>query len=378
MKKALLLACLCALSPLVQAQTEKGRGIWTGSAQFDHTSQKNGLNQNRNVYRTTKSSFSFSRGVFFKDQWLAGGGLSIGMETARLSTPNSPQLPGFRFSNFNSSLNGFVRRYWGKEKWRVLLGGGLSLSYGRGDFEGESTSSPDRNTLTATPVAQIGANYFLTDRIGLEASAISSSFPFAFSGFGLGLVILTGGSKENTTGVYEAPQTAKGRWVMGGTFTLNTQGEKLNRPGASEVRLNTLALSPSIGWFIKKNLQLGVLVPLSIVWNKEGSVVGYGISPYLKKYVSDNRLRPFVEGNLSYTSIRSKSEGASTSVQQTAGISASAGLAYLLGDRFIVEATVGNAYFIRNFYPKATSQSSWSTGASATLQPRLTVTYVFD
>ncbi|MGA0556845.1 hypothetical protein ACO2Q8_09360 [Larkinella sp. VNQ87] len=224
---------------------------------------------------------------------------------------------------------------------------------------------------------QVGANYYLTDRIGLEASASTTSFPVTFSSVGIGLVILTGvqGTHPNTT--YEAPQTAKGRWVIGGSFRLTTEAEKANLPGNERSSETAFSLSPSVGWFVAKNLLLGVSVPLGFSKTGNDSAFSYGLTPYIKKYISDNRLRPFVGGNLSYFAIRNKGNGARSTNQQI-GLAVDAGLAYLLGERFIVEAGLGSVYVNRQIYPETSTYKSWNAGLSASLQPGFTIQYVFD
>jgi hypothetical protein len=374
MKVFLLLASVYILPSLVLAQTEKGQGIWTGSASFVYSSLESDQINNAYFSHSTSSTLSFNRGVFFKNNWLAGGGLNMTLTTMKVGSSTLYRTN----TNVNTGLNGFVRRYWGKEKWRVFLGGGLSLGYGSNNYSGENAGTTDENSFTVNPFSQVGATYYLTDRIGFEASATSTSFPFNFNSLGIGLTILTGVKSGNSTGNYEAPQTAKGRWVLGGTFEFRTDGSTPHQPGTDASRGNTFTVAPSVGWFVKKNLLVGVMVPLLINWSKETHVYSYGISPYLKKYISDNRLRPFVEGELNYSVARSKSNGVNNPLQKIASVNVKAGLAYMLGDRFIVEAALGGVYFNRIIFPKEANLNAWTTGLSASLQPDFSIVYVFD
>ncbi|RAK00056.1 outer membrane protein with beta-barrel domain [Larkinella arboricola] len=380
MKKLLFLASLAAVSTLAQAQTEKGQGLWSGSLSFSYSSQKNNQSGFRNSI--SQSNLRISRGVFFRDNWLIGGTLNIGYGTnySKSSYYNPPNT--IDYQTIYPGISGFVRRYWGQGKWRVFLGGGLSVNYTRSNYEGNDVNIgqvKDQNRVSAAPMFQAGANYYLTDRIGLEASTTSSSFPFSVSGVGIGLVILTGVNSTSNVESYEAPQTTKGRWVVGGTFQVETMGETINRPGAETDRSNTFTLSPSIGWFVKKNLLLGVAVPLALSSSDDGSTFVYGINPYIKKYISDNRLRPYVSGDLSYAATRNKSNVNETkNTTHQAGLAVGAGLAYLLGDRFIVEAELGGVYFNKPFYRQSTGSTAWNGGLSATLQPSFTINYVFD
>ncbi|MRS62962.1 hypothetical protein [Larkinella terrae] len=76
--------------------------------------------------------------------------------------------------------------------------------------------------------------------------------------------------------------------------------------------------------------------------------------------------------------LRNKLEGVGTINNHSATFTASAGLAYLLGDRFIVEATLGEVHAGRNFSSSEVNLSSWNSGLSATLQPAFTINYVFN
>ncbi|KAA9356978.1 PorT family protein [Larkinella humicola] len=376
MKKYVLIASLCLISALAVGQTEKGQGFWSGNASLTYTSFKQNRSAFENQYQSSVNTFSFNRGVFFKDNWLAGGGLTVSLNTINQKVPEPNQQNSYKSTTVGTGLSGFIRRYWGKDQWRVFAGGGLSVNYGIVHYNAAVTNRSDENSFFIQPYAQVGAAYYLTDRIGLEASASSNSFPLHFSSFGLGLTILTGVTR-NGPDVYEAPQTAKGRWILGGQLGFFTQSTKPGIAYPEGQRTTEFSIAPSVGWFVKKNLLLGVSIPIVARWQEERSGFSYGLNPYLKKYISDNRLRPFVAGNLSYQISGNKPDDGYGSVQK-AGLAVSAGLAYLLGDRFIVEATLGRIYFDRSFYPKDQNIDQWTGGASATLQPSFSINYVFD
>ncbi|GAB3258345.1 hypothetical protein GCM10027347_21570 [Larkinella harenae] len=378
MKKTVLIGYLSVIATLAYAQTDKGQGIWTGGLSFTQESLKDEASTNRYLNRTSQGIFTVRRGIFFKDNWLAGGELSFGYNSYhnRWAYTNQPEKTS-NSAGLYSGLSGFVRRYWGKAKWRVFTGGGVSLSYSNNKYDGSNPQGSDGNSFGVSPFFQVGANYYLTDRIGLEASTSSNSFPFLFNGVGIGLVILTGGVNNNATETYDAPQTQKGRWVLGGTFRFYTSGSKPNLPGEEASRSNEYEVSPSVGWFVRKNLLLGVSVPLKWRTYQGGSSFSYGVNPYLKKYITDNRLRPFMAGDLSYVSTTEKYPTTSITNQQ-AGISVGAGLAYLLGERFIIEAQLGRLSFSKRFVPEADSFKQWTGGLAATLQPTFTLNYVFD
>lgn len=381
MKNYVLIASLCLISTLAVGQTKKGQGFWSGSLGFNNLSIKSNQNSLKGKTYILNSNVSISRGLFFKENWQVGGDLRLSWArgVANSTVPASPDY--FAQNGFLAGMGGYIRRYWGKEKWRVFLGGGLSIDYSNTTIsfkEATASTDPDKYFFAVKPFTQVGANYYLTDRIGLEATASSGSFSLVVNGFSLGLVVLTSVNKRSGFEKSDAPQTNKGKRIVGGSFEFDTQGSRPNTQNALEERSNTFIISPSAGWFVKKNILLGFSLPLGVSWNKNGAIYQYGFNPYLKKYITENRLRPFTDGNLTYKAIRSNSDGDKGVTQQDAGIGARAGLAYMLGDRFIVEALLGQISFNRTFYPENAKVKVWSGNFSASLQPGFTINYVFD
>lgn len=365
MRTFLIAASLCACTVVSQAQTEKGRGIWTGSLSFNY-----GEEGSTSISRTSESGISFNRGVFFKDNWLVGGGLDMTLRTSSSSRSTN------KTTTVSPGLSGFVRRYWGQDKWRVFLGGGLELDYSSINYSAESSS--DENSFAVRPIAQLGANYYLTDRVGLEAAATSNSFPFSFGSLNVGVIILTGGNTQNSTETFDAPQLSQGRWVVGGSFEFETDGTRSNRPGGGEQRSNSFSISPSVGFFVQNGLLVGIGIPFSSDWSESGSTNSLGISPYVRKYFFNQRLRPFVGADVTYASSRSRNRSGNSSRGYSDGeLGVSAGLAYLLGNRFIVEGTLGRLEFNKRFYSGTSTNRDWDIDVWAGLQPNFTITYVF-
>ncbi|RRB06590.1 hypothetical protein [Larkinella rosea] len=380
MKKLFLLAILIILPAFGYTQTQKGQGIWTGVATFNFVSNKTDQTQMTTLYRESQSGLTFSRGVFVKDNWLVGAGLYVGQSITYNESKTTNQSQYNRSTNYLGNLDGFVRRYWGKDRWRFFLSGGLSLGYGLANYDYQDDKNDSKQTdFSIIPTFQAGGNYYLTRRIGVEAAVYSNAVPLSFSSFTLGLVILTGENSIGSSESYEAPQTAKGSWVIGGSFRFGTIGFQTNRPGVDDEHTKSFAINPSAGWFIKKNLLLGISIPFQFSSNNASSSFAYGINPYLKKYISGNRLRPFIAGDIDFLTGQNKNKGNNSKNNiQKATLSASTGLAYLLGEDFILEATLGSIYIGRNFYPKESNVNSWNGGVTASLQPRFTIQYVFN
>ncbi|WP_345264364.1 hypothetical protein [Nibrella viscosa] len=265
-------------------------------------------------------------------------------------------------------------------------------------------------STTVNPFTQVGAVYFVTDRLAVEAFSQSIAFPFSFGGFNLGLSLLTGGTAYNPAVTQEvSPQTERGHWVLSGSFRVagNQQGssQDVGTAGSgsnsysSDSRASVFTTAPSVGVFIRNNRLLGVAIPVSFqksrVINRSGIAVAeesetsIGVQPYLKQYAGTRRLRPFVEGHVGYRqgTLRRDNTGQGLPSfridQRSIEVGGSAGLAYMLRERFIVEATLGSAAATRftnapqQADPENRKAEGWTLTVTATLQPAFSLVYIF-
>lgn len=99
----------------------------------------------------------------------------------------------------------------------------------------------------------------------------------------------------------------------------------------------------------------------------------FSVEPYIKHYLSEAVLTPYVKGQLFVEII--KAGGPAT---DTYGGRLSAGLAYLLGRRFIIEAELAG---LSSSYSEInstviTGPNRWNIQLDATLRPNFVLSYV--
>lgn len=95
-------------------------------------------------------------------------------------------------------------------------------------------------------------------------------------------------------------QTAKGDWMVGGNFRLNTSGN------------TEISLTPNAGLFFIKNLAFGGNVNLN--YSKDGltKTTAFGIGPYARYYFSSADVRPILHANFNFLSSKVKVNGTSS------------------------------------------------------------------
>ncbi|MFD1140371.1 outer membrane beta-barrel protein [Larkinella insperata] len=95
-------------------------------------------------------------------------------------------------------------------------------------------------------------------------------------------------------------QTEKGRWLVGAQV-----GDLAYRKMKNDLGNNfTVSLTPSVGYFLVKNLSIGVVVPVTVNNSDLGYSASYfsrsvGIGPSIQYYVGNVNVKPFV--GLGYT-----------------------------------------------------------------------------
>lgn len=363
----LLLAGILAVSSAF-AQTQKGNGILSASFSVTYNRQHstNSASSGSDYTTTWSPAVALTAGRFWADNWLAGLTVSesstfIRQQYARSA---SQQLP---FSQVNGTLTPFFRRYWPVGPVYVFAGAGVSVTAGltkqtvfdtNGDpvVGGAKTSSWGIN-----PQAEVGGNYFLSNRLSLEVVARTSSFPLSTASVSAGLVYWTGVNRKAgpQTVSQPNPQTDKGKWVLEGTFSVANQEAKQIDQLSTIGNTNTVSsyiFSPSIGFFVKKNTLLGVSIPLSYsrstsaltdanLGSYTSNLWQVGISPYVQHYWLTSKLTPYTRATISYLHANAGSYSGGTVVG-----GASIGLAYMAGQRFIIETSLlrGSMLFARN------------------------------
>lgn len=379
MKIATLVTCLLTTYSAVYAQTEPGRGLWSANLQLNANQQTNLRSTDSYSRRSPDLSLTINHGVFLNRNWLVGGSLS-GNYYKELTKSGVSSLERTRWTG---GLSAYVRKYWGKDQWRIYVGGGLSGSREHIDQSGNDNTNaailPREVTYHLRPLTQIGGVYFLNNRWGLELSTTSSAFPFSFSTFNAGLIYMTGFTPAgdaitSATPPAEGSQTRAGRLLVG--LGANFDGTT-NQTGDSQ----SLTASPSIGFFVADNVVVGITVPLSWTWvnararNVESNV---GVSPYVKGYLANTRLRPYLSAAFTYSVYSFKQHPyPKDRISKTVGGTLGGGLAYLLGRHFIVEANLINLNVAKETQNNAQENGLWNETLQLTTAPTFAVQYVF-
>lgn len=236
--------------------------------------------------------------------------------------------------------------------------------------------------FTATLDGQAGVVYSLSDRIGIEVYARSGGLPISINTAGVGLVLFTGAHKPllrvDTLTAFR--QLGRGGLVLSTSFSTNRTSQTATDPlgnGVNAVFSETTA-SLGFGYFVRDRTQIGLTGSYSVI-SSGGSFTAFSVAPYVKRYLNKGALTPYVSGSLAWQ-FRTR-EGDATPAYMGY---LRAGLAYLPGKRFIIEAElIGIEGGYSATTPSANTglaeytPSEWHTSVYATLRPNLLVSYVF-
>lgn len=337
----------------LMAQTEKGRGVWSGGIVGQLATTEKYLEKSRDL----NVQLFLNKAHFFRKD------VAIGAElTAIGSTLHNSAGLGFdtRSSKLavSTTTSAFVRRYWGRQNWRVYLGGGLLFGWDWARAESVTTpnlfSQTREDRLRLSPEVQAGFVYFLNNRWGVEATTRSTAFPLTISNLGVGVVMVTGGRLPGRPQEVKITQNQliATNWIIAGGFLVNDNIRELipSRNKDEVYRRETgrgISVTPSIGYLLANRLVVGVAAPFSynILTDSYINTPGQaqikierwtaGVQPFVKKYFTKNKLTPYAALQASWQ----WEENGTTS--DTYGARISAGMAYMIGTRFILEGELG-------------------------------------
>ena len=372
------------------AQTEKGNSFISGN-----------LSTNFNVVDYPKdismksNSFSFSYGVvygkFVKDNILWRSSISQSFSRSKYDIDQSNFLGKFRNPSTNVSISSGGFYYFGQERWRGFLGGGLRLSSSfsrttQTDNNGRVSEKKD-NSISINPFFEAGATYFFSKRLAVQLSATSTSFPLTIGGFSTGLLYWI---KPTSYGIEtkDLSTLQKGRWLLGTTFGFsNRTTDPAPLPTNARANESSANISFKISKFIQDKTLMGIRVGYSRDFNKNASqqdvkntLNTYNAGVFVRKYFLPSRLTPYGEIAANYIRINSKQERTSNILSESHGntyeLYPSVGLAYLISNRFLIETEL--ASFRVNYDTIANSDYKiWRTNLNAGLSPNFSVSYVF-
>lgn len=138
-------------------------------------------------------------------------------------------------------------------------------------------------------------------------------------------------------------QTEKGSWMVGadiGNFSYSSQ---------NGYRSFSASVAPSAGYFVAPNLVVGTGLPFSLSTNKyynpsgdaHARNISIGLSPYIRYYVGERKLKPYVGVSYAYsrTSQRRESGGQiDTGSGSTSSLLPSLGVAYFINRAVALQA----------------------------------------
>lgn len=371
----LLFFALITTAPLL-AQTEKGSGILSGGISV---ASANNRIEPGNTSLFVTPTLTLTVGKFVKDNWLVG--LSASANTTFGTYKNSSGVVVNTYQAVPVNATPFVRYY--QQVGPVQLFGGAGIRVGTNNIRTKNkptVSAPfviNKTTdFSVSPHLEAGANYFLTKRLSLQATASANALPMSVGSFGLGLVYWTGTGSTATQPTGTAnPQTDRGRWLVEGNLGLSSNKTATELPLTSQ---SQFTISPSVGYFIQKNTIIGVSFPLVFSSSEQVQQGGrtttarsqtLGISPYYQHYWANSRLTPFTRIMMSYARFGSSINGSPMRHEvSSVGASGSIGLAYMVGKRFIVETSLLNASVSRSVNSNGAASSKTT---SASLSGRL-------
>ena len=382
MKAQFLTACLATLTSTLFAQIQPGERLYGGSIssrfiQSSSVSSKNLADQN-------DVSVGLTTGKFRKNNWFVGLNLNAGLNAIDSEWPQMPQNEPsrYRYRYYSAGLNPFFRKYWELDKIQLFAGAGINAALIK-SFRKEKIFPAKEYSLVdysdfyqfnIAPTFELGLNYFLTKHLAVQLSTTSNRFPVSLGSVSAGLVYWTGEHQSNPDATATATQTQKGSWLIGGTFSVMNSRSAM--PGDENTYTpNTFSAGLSIGNFVRDRTVLGLEASYSYSESRSrelnrfiSSYYQIALTPYVQTYWLTNRLTPFHRISASWQKTQS--------VQYTnISLDGQIGLAYMLGDRFIIEtalATLGLGY-----QKLSGSSESLIANASASLGNRFALRYVF-
>jgi hypothetical protein len=154
-------------------------------------------------------------------------------------------------------------------------------------------------------------------------------------------------------------QTEKGKKILGGQLNFyGNKGATLDSLSSSRTTYSTLQLNPNVGYFIKDNFALGVLLNVGFSnqsQNNQNSIstyyyktntINFGAGAFARYYKKiGDRFSFFVNGNMLYNHQISKTESTSSKQEKQANsinLGFSPGLVYFPSPKLGIEVLFGN------------------------------------
>lgn len=144
-------------------------------------------------------------------------------------------------------------------------------------------------------------------------------------------------------------QTDRGDWMVGGNFRLNTSDNNTE-----------ISLTPNAGVFIINNLALGGNVELAYAKSGNVKASSFGIGPFLRYYFTKASVRPILQGNFNFSSVKTKIAGLPSNTDNGINFFLGGGAAIFISDQVSIDGLMG-------YYHSKYSDSDGSGGFALTI-----------
>lgn len=377
----------------VCGQTEKGNSFIAGnfSTSFGTTLKKSNYNSK---WRNTAVGLGLQYGKFVRDNVLWEINASENIVFSRNIVGRADDNR-FRMTNSSFGIGTSGAYFFGKNQWRGFVGGGINVSLGFINNESKSSTTTlltsKSSSVSAYPIFKAGAIYFMDSHWALQLATSSNSFPINFTGASLGLLYWV---RPTSFRIEEATFSTlqNGNWVAGLDMGLSSLQQKDNNILGNNYRVrnkeSNYRFGVKVGKFVKDKTVVGVRASVGFAKDNEEYVnvsgnftrteAQYSGGIFVKRYLANSRFTPYIESSLNFMRFNSTQKGSSTNSTyhtNTYQLGSSVGLAYLISNRFLVEAELAGLAIQYNS-PFA-SQESLSVNLSSGLSPSFTLSYVF-
>lgn len=389
---------LLLLATAAFAQTEKGNSFISGNISTGYSMIRfNDANSNRSGYSTIAAGVSY--GKFIKDNIVWRTDMSESFNFSFVRSEMGFQSTKVNIPTTALSLRTMGLYYFGKERWRGFVGGGINLSGGftKARKVSNTPNSTDEiqknNNFSVAPSFEAGAMYFLSKHLAIQLSATTNSFPLGISGFSTGMYYwLKPTSFKVDPNEFSTLQ--KDRWMVGATFGVNANKARYNTQYISQTDMNSSDANINVqaGKFVRDRLIVGASLSYSAsqtevpantnntIQYTKNTTNNYNGSVFLTKYLMTTRLTPYVGIRVNYgrtvNTYKSAVLDSQTGYMNSYSLMPDIGLAYLISNHFFVESQLANFYMFYSV-PANSTEKSFGANLSGGLRPNLRLSYVF-
>jgi hypothetical protein len=152
-------------------------------------------------------------------------------------------------------------------------------------------------------------------------------------------------------------QGEKGNILLGGqtnlSFSSITTSLKSNNVSSNYDKAKGFVFSPKFGYFVLKNLQIGIMIPLAISSNRGISYDGdykansFQLIPLVQKYFGNKKVRPFIYAASGFgwgkAISRSQSDTFKTKYK-TYTLKSGGGVSFFINERISIDCNIGYSY----------------------------------